>query len=98
MTATVIVGAKTCKATFGILCLEMMNPGISVLPRLKQIEPSLEDPARQPETAVDSLESAKASTVLEVQSVSMLPHVSLTALIGLYVYVSAVGLCCQMSC
>lgn len=75
MTATEIVGAKTCKATFGILCLEMMNPGISALSRLKQIEPSLEDLARQPETGVDSLESAKVSTILEVQSVSMLPHV-----------------------
>lgn len=68
----------------GFLCLEMMSPGISAISRLKKIEPSLEDPAGQPETAVDFLESAKASTILEIQSVSLLPYINLTALMELW--------------
>ena len=88
----------------GFLCLEMMNSGIDALSRPKKIEPSLDDPARQSETAVDFLESAKASAIFEIQSVSLLPHVNLTALMELrfsidfQVYVSAVRLWCQMSC
>ena len=43
----------------------------------------IEDPARQPETAVDFLENTKAPTILEIQSASLLPHVNLTALVEL---------------
>ena len=68
----------------GLLCLEMMRPGIGAVSKLQQIEPSLEDPACQPETAVDFLRSAKASTIPEIQSVSLLPHVNLTTLMELW--------------
>ena len=68
----------------GLLCLEMMNPGIGALSKLQEIEPSLEDPGCQPEKAVDFFESTKVSTIPEIQSVSLLPHVNLTTLMELW--------------
>ena len=68
----------------GHLCLEMMSPGTITLSRLQQIEPSLEDSAGQPETAVAFLKSTEKSTIREIQSVSLLPHVNLTALMELW--------------